>query len=73
MPGISESKLYLSCNFLCWTQRDGGQEKGETKTGEMVKVTFSREREGEEKERQKESIHLLKAISTIESPSEDLG
>lgn len=40
---------------------------------EMVKVTFSREREGEEKERQKESIHLLKAISTIESPSDDLG
>lgn len=39
---------------------------------EMVKVTFSRERKGEEKERQKESIHLLKAIS-IESPSEGLG
>lgn len=40
---------------------------------EMVKVTFSRERKGEEKERQKESVHLLKAISTIESPSEGLG
>ena len=40
---------------------------------EMVKVTFSRERKGEEKERQKENIHLLKAISTTESPSKDLG